>query len=776
MFQLINNLPLRIKLIGNAVWLTAIVIVGTFVGFSGMFAINEQMTALYEKELQAVRRLERVESAVYHIRGDAYKYILNSLQRQVTEQAIQSEIARVEQEIAALKQMPLDDNERARLVEFTNAWTKYRAAVQGVIEATRAGKEGAAINSMDVGDAVNAHRTLNQLVTQLSETMMRHAADAKTRGDEVFKFAGTVALIGGALGVLLALGYGWVLTQSITDAVAKTVAMIQAMGKGRLKMRLRLKRQDEIGVMADTMDRFADDLQGLLNGNLARIADGDLNIQVNYFDKEDEIAIAEERIITSIRDLVGEINLLTQAAVEGKLATRGNPAKFKGAFAEVITGVNATLETVIGPLNVAATALDQLAQGTLASKITNGQFNGDFGKIKTGVNAVVDMLHTRNADVQMVIQAVSEGRLNVRADTRKYAGANGRVLDGMNSVLDAALSPMQDASGALAQVARGDLTIKLNGQYQGDFAILRDGIETMVNGLKGMAIQSQQSAASIGTATVQLLASASQMASSTREQASAVNQITSTVKQIKVTADQVAQGAQGVAHASEQAITAAEKGMTAVQETIDGMSDIRGKVEAIAENILALSEQTQQIGAIIDTVSDIAGQSNILALNAAIEAAQAGEAGRGFRVVADEVRRLAEQSRQAAAQVKNILGDIQRATNQAVLATEQGTRVAQTGSAQVQRTADTIQELARVVETSSATAHQIVAGVNQQTLGLDQIVIGMSQINQASQQTAEGARQAEQVAQNMNTLAAKLKRVVAQYRFQTSEISKISEV
>jgi methyl-accepting chemotaxis protein len=512
------------------------------------------------------------------------------------------------------------------------------------------------------------------------------------------------------------------------------------------------------------MDQFADDLQGLLNGNLVRIADGDLNIQVNYFDKQDEIAIAEDRIIISIRDLVSEINLLTQAAVEGKLATRGNPAKFKGAFADVITGVNATLETVIAPLNVAATALDQLAQGTLATKITTGQFNGDFGKIKNGVNAVIEMLQTRNADVQLLVQAVERGDLRVRADTRKYSGANGRVLDGMNAVLDAALLPMQDASNALAQVARGDLMIRLNGHYNGDFAILRDSIETMVNGLKGMAIQSQQSATSIGTATAQILASSSQMASSTREQATAVNQITSTVKQIKVTAEQVAQGAQGVASASEQAIAAAEKGMTAVQETIGGMSDIRARVETIAENILALSEQTQQIGAIIDTVSDIAGQSNILALNAAIEAAQAGEAGRGFRVVADEVRNLSEQSRRAAAQVKDILGDIQRATNQAVLATEQGTRVAQTGSDQVQRTAHTIQELARVVETSSATAQQIVAGVSQQTIGLDQIVIGMSQINQASQQTAESARQSEQAAQNLNTLAAKLKREVAQYR------------
>ncbi|CAG0946062.1 hypothetical protein ANRL1_02728, partial [Anaerolineae bacterium] len=394
--------------------------------------------------------------------------------------------------------------------------------------------------------------------------------------------------------------------------------------------------------------------------------------------------------------------------------------------------------------------LGKMAQGDLnfemraaESDKDTGETQKTFTQIAGALNTSVAAVKALVADVDMLGQAAVEGRLATRADAHKHQGDFRKIVEGVNATLDSVIAPVNDTKQILAQVAHGDLTVKMNGHYKGDFMALRDSIETMVDGLKNVAGQSQQSAVSMTSATAQILASSTQMASTTREQASAVNEVSSTVREIKASAEQVAQRAQSVAEQATRAYEAAKRGTEAVGSAMHGMDDIRGKVEAIAENILALSEQTQQIGEIIDTVTDIAGQSNILALNAAIEAAQAGEAGKGFRVVADEVRSLAEQSRQAAAQVKTILGDIQRATNQAVMATEQGTKGVQAGSEQVNRTAETIQELARVVEASAQAAQQIVAGVEQQTIGLDQIVIGMNDINQAAQQSAAGATQSQ---------------------------------
>src|SRR5207247_3802372 len=140
--------------------------------------------------------------------------------------------------------------------------------------------------------------------------------------------------------------------------------------------------------------------------------------------------------------------------------------------------------------------------------------------------------------------------------------------------------------------------------------------------------------------------------------------------------------------------------------------DITEKVQAIAQDILSLSEQTQAIGEITATVNDLADQSNMLALNATIEAAKAGEQGKGFAVVAAEVRNLADQSKQATAQVQGILAEIQRGTNQAVLATEQGTKVVEKGVELAQRSGDAIAQLTETIRETAQAAAAIAASAH----------------------------------------------------------------
>ncbi len=497
---------------------------------------------------------------------------------------------------------------------------------------------------------------------------------------------------------------------------------------------------------------------------LAKYAEGDFTPTLKKLPGKQVLANQTmDKLRNNLIALTGEVNALVRAAVAGKLATRADAAQFQGDWAKLVQGVNDTLDAVIGPLNVAADYVARISQGDIPPKITDN-YNGDFNTIKNNLNQCLDAINLLVIHSNLLSQAAIEGKLATRADASRHHGDFRKIVQGVNTTLDAVIAPINDTNAILAQVARGDLTVQMRGQYQGDYATLRDSIEKMIVGLKTMAVQTKHGAGDTSSATTQIVATLAQMASTTREQASAVNQITATVREIKSSAEQVAQRAQSVAESAGQAVQAAQRGTNAAGASLAGMEDIRAKVEAIAENILALSEQTQQIGAIIDTVSDIAGQSNILALNAAIEAAQAGEAGRGFRVVADEVRSLSEQSRQAAAQVKVILSDIQKATNLAVMATEQGTKGVQAGIERVAQTSQTINDLATVVEQSAQAAQQIVAGVEQQTIGLDQIALGMNDINQAAQQAASGAQQAQTAAQSLSTLAEQLETTVAQYK------------
>ncbi|MDQ2644153.1 MAG: methyl-accepting chemotaxis protein, partial [Myxococcota bacterium] len=192
--------------------------------------------------------------------------------------------------------------------------------------------------------------------------------------------------------------------------------------------------------------------------------------------------------------------------------------------------------------------------------------------------------------------------------------------------------------------------------------------------IEGLLQTIADTATGLVSATAEIMAATSQQASGAQEQAAAVQQTVSTVDEVVQTSEQSAARARSVSELSQKSVDYSRTGTRLVDESVRAMEIVREQVESSAESILALAEQAQAIGDIIATVNEIAEQTNLLALNAAIEASRAGEHGKGFGVVAAEVKALAEQSKKATLQVRQILGEIQRATNSAVMATEEGTK------------------------------------------------------------------------------------------------------
>jgi methyl-accepting chemotaxis protein len=208
----------------------------------------------------------------------------------------------------------------------------------------------------------------------------------------------------------------------------------------------------------------------------------------------------------------------------------------------------------------------------------------------------------------------------------------------------------------------------------------------------------------------------------------------------------------------------AQQGSAAVTKTVEGINHMKGLMESVAESIIRLSEQTQAIGEIITAVSDLAQQSNLLAVNAAIEASKAGEHGKGFSVVAQEIKSLADQSKQATEQVRAILGDIQKATGASVMAAEQVSKAVDGGVKQAAESGESIKKLAESIAESAQAATQIAASSQQQFVGMDQIALAMENVKQASQQSVSATKQAEQAAQNLHALGQKLKEMVGKYK------------
>ncbi|HEY1722974.1 MAG TPA: CHASE3 domain-containing protein [Magnetospirillaceae bacterium] len=265
----------------------------------------------------------------------------------------------------------------------------------------------------------------------------------------------------------------------------------------------------------------------------------------------------------------------------------------------------------------------------------------------------------------------------------------------------------------------------------------------------------------LSSASAEILAGTTQQAAGMREQNSAVTETVATVDEVLQTAEQAAQRAISVSESSQRAADASEAGRKAVDESVEAMTVVRERTSTVAEGILALSGQAQSIGDIIASVNDITEQINLLSLNAAIEASRAGEHGRGFNVVASEIKVLADQSKRATMQVRQILGDIQKATNAAVMMTEQGTKSVADALKTITEAGTTIRMLAESANDAAEAAAQIAASAGQQTTGMRQIHQAMQNINQVSAQNLTATNQSEQAIRHLSDLGGGLKQLVA---------------
>ena len=257
---------------------------------------------------------------------------------------------------------------------------------------------------------------------------------------------------------------------------------------------------------------------------------------------------------------------------------------------------------------------------------------------------------------------------------------------------------------------------------------------------------------------------ASQLATSASETSSSISEVTTTVEEVKQTSQVASEKAEYVAQSADSTTRISHAGKQATENTMLGIDRIKKEMNAIAESTVQLSAQTKSIEDIINTVSDIADQSNILSVNAAIEAAKAGEHGKGFSVVAQEVKSLANQSKEATNQVRGILNDIQKATSTAVMATERGTKSVAEAIELSEQAGDAIDRLSDRVTESSEAAMQITASNQQQLSGMDQLSQAMESINDATQQNLDGVKQLEDAIKNLEAMAQTLKAITASYK------------
>ncbi|MDX9722875.1 MAG: methyl-accepting chemotaxis protein [Myxococcota bacterium] len=323
---------------------------------------------------------------------------------------------------------------------------------------------------------------------------------------------------------------------------------------------------------------------------------------------------------------------------------------------------------------------------------------------------------------------------------------------------------VQDIQFAIERMAKGHFEEAIQVDGGEEIGPIVRGLETLRLSYQDMLASLERSVAHLSSAATQFVVAARQQAHNANEQASSVNETNIAIHELAQMARESEQRTKEVIEVANRSESAYQEGHKAVEESIRGMNLLREQVESIAQTILALSEKTQAVGDIIATVKDIAEQSKLLALNASIEAARAGDHGRGFKVVASEMRSLSAQSKQATNQVRGILNEILSSANKAVLVTESGSKQAERGVDMASQAGEAMLILSEAIARSSDVAHQIAASVRQQVSGMSQMIEAIDTIHQSVQGSLDGAHQIEHSAVDLQNLAEELRTQIVKYR------------
>ncbi|NJL67115.1 MAG: methyl-accepting chemotaxis protein [Oscillatoriales cyanobacterium RU_3_3] len=288
--------------------------------------------------------------------------------------------------------------------------------------------------------------------------------------------------------------------------------------------------------------------------------------------------------------------------------------------------------------------------------------------------------------------------------------------------------------------------------------LLGAGIAWLVS--SGIARTIERAISSIASSSTQIAATVEEQERMASQQAASVNETTTTMDELGASSRATAQQVETAAHQAMQALNLAGGGTKAVEQTLEAMATLKLKVQEMQGQIMQLSEQTDRIGNISIVVSDLANQTNMLALNAAVEAVRAGEHGKGFGVVAAEIRKLADRSKKSANQINLLVADIQRAINSTVMVTDEGTKTVESGVSIAEETAEAFAGVANAINHVVLSSQQISLNAKQQAIAIEQVVEAMNSLNQAAAQTACGIGQTKIGTQKLNEAALDLKAVV----------------
>jgi methyl-accepting chemotaxis protein len=404
------------------------------------------------------------------------------------------------------------------------------------------------------------------------------------------------------------------------------------------------------------------------------------------------------------------------------------------------------------------------AEQISAGNIQKVKLASDKDALAIAFNKEVETIDSLLREADMLVEANREGKLSQRGDIGKFSGSWRKLLEGVNSILNAIRAPIEEASAVLENMAKADFRKRVTGNYFGDYELIKNNVNKVVDSLHDLISKLAQSTENLSGASVQISSSTEEMAAGAQEQSSQITEVASAVEEMTKTIMETSRNSSLASEASNNAGNIAKEGGKVVEETIKGMVRIAAVVQKSSDTVQALGKSSDQIGEIVQVINDIADQTNLLALNAAIEAARAGEQGRGFAVVADEVRKLAERTTKATKEIAVMIKQIQKDTSEAVEAMKKGKEEADHGKVMADKAGESLRDIILGADKVVDLITQVAVASEEQSATSEEISKNIEAISTVTKESTSGIQQIARAAEDLNNLTSVIEELVGEFK------------